>query len=77
MVGGPPADLILEVVSALRAAGLDGVDILKKSCDVTREFVYDPSVEDLRDRIKPRYVSQKLLPVKNRTVQWTRKLRTL
>ena len=69
LVGVPPVDLISEVASALRAAGIDPVDFLKKCCDVTREFVYDATgAEDLRDRIKPRFQSQKLLPVKNRTL---------
>ena len=69
LVGVPPVDLIHEVVVALTAAGFDALDILKKACDVTREFVYDPTAEDVRDRIKPRFQSQKLLPVKNRSLE--------
>ena len=68
-VGIPPLDLIPAVAEALRAAGLDPEDFLKKSCDITREFAYDPTAEDIRDRIKPRFQSQKLLPVKNRTLE--------
>ena len=68
IVGIPPVDLILDVAAALSRAGLDAVEILKISCDITREFVYDPTVEDLRDRIKPRFVSTRMLPVKNKTL---------
>ena len=68
LVGIPPKDLIAAVVEAMNKAGLDGVDILKKSCDITREFAYDPTVEDMVDRVKPRYVSEKSLPVKNRSL---------
>ena len=70
LVGIPPVDMISAVASALRAAGLDPEEFLRKSCDITREFAYDPTAaEDIRDRIKPRFQSQKLLPVKNRTLE--------
>ena len=68
LVGIPPVDLLLDVAAAMSRAGLDAVEILKKSCDTTREFVYDPTVEDLRDRIKARFVSTRMLPVKNKTL---------
>lgn len=64
----PPADLLQEVVAAWERAGLDAIEILRRSTDITREFVYDPTPEDIRDRIKPRFVSTRLVPVKNRTL---------
>ena len=68
LVGIPPADLLMEVVAAWTRAGLDAVEILRKSTELTREFVYDTAPEDIRDRIKPRFVNTKLVPVKNRTL---------
>ena len=68
LVGIPPADCLMDVVAAWTKAGLDAVEILRKSTELTREFVYDPAPEDIRDRIKPRFVNTKLVPVKNRTL---------
>jgi len=68
LVGVPPADLLQEVVAAWQRAGLDAVEIRRRSTEITREFVYDPAPEDIRDRIKPRFVSTKLIPVRNRTL---------
>ena len=46
--------------------GLDAVEILRRSVEVTKEFEYDATLPNVRDRIKPRFVSTKLVPVKNR-----------
>ena len=68
LVGVPPSDLLPDVVAAWERAGLDAIEILRRSTEITREFIYDPDPDDIRDRIKPRWVSTKLLPVKNRTL---------
>ena len=46
--------------------GLDAVEILRRSVEVTKEFEYDATLPNVRERIKPRFVSTKLVPVKNR-----------
>ena len=46
--------------------GLDAVEILRRSVEVTKEFEYDATLLNVRERIKPRFVSTKLVPVKNR-----------
>ena len=46
--------------------GLDAVELLRRSVEVTKEFEYDATLPNVRDRIKPRFVSTKLVPVKNR-----------
>ena len=69
LVGVPPADLIEEVVAAWNAAGLDGVAILRQNTDITQQFVYEEKHRgNIRDRIKPKSISTKLIPVKNRTL---------
>ena len=68
MVGIPASDLLVEVVAAWTKAGLDAVEILRKSTEITGQFVYDPTPEDIRDRIKPRFVNTKLVLVMNRTL---------
>ena len=69
LVGLPPADLLEDVVAAWDKTGvLDAMEILQQAVELTNEFVYDPGVADLRDRIKPRFVSTKMTPVKNRNL---------
>ena len=46
--------------------GLDAVEILRRSVEVTKEFEYDATLPNVRDRITPRFVSAKLRPVNNR-----------
>ena len=68
LVGVPPSDLLEEVVAAWAAAGLNAIELLQRSMEITRQFVYDPVPEHLPDRIKPRFVSTRTLPVRNRTL---------
>jgi len=66
LIGIPPADLIKDVFAAYLKEGLDAVEILRRSVEVTKEFEYDATLPNVRERIKPRFVSTKLVPVKNR-----------
>ena len=61
--------MLREVFAALQSAGLDAVEMLRRSTEITCEFKYDESNRGpLRDRIKPRFVADKMVPVKNRTL---------
>ncbi len=61
-------DLLQEVVVAWGKAGLNAIEILQRSVEITREFIYESGPTDVRDRIKPRFVNTKRIPVKNRTL---------
>ena len=68
LIGVPPIDLLPEVLDALIAQGLDAAEIFRNSVEITRQFLYDPAADDIRDRFKPRWTSRKTLPVVNRTL---------
>ena len=69
LLGVPPIDLLEEVVAAWEKAGLNAIELLQRSCEITKEFTYDPGPPALRDRLKPRFVSNRMVPVKNRTLK--------
>jgi len=66
LLGVPPIDLLEEVAMAWREAGLDVVDCLRKCVTVTNEFEYVEGQDRIKDRIQPRKIDAKLVPVKNR-----------
>jgi len=66
LLGVPPIDLLETVVMAWREAGLDVVECLRKCVTVTNEFEYVEGRERIKDRIQPRTIDAKLVPVKNR-----------
>ena len=57
---------IEEVFEAWRAAGLDAVACLRACVTVTKEFEYVEGEPLVRDRIRPRIVSEKTIPVRNK-----------
>ena len=67
LLGVPPADLLEEVVMAWREAGLDIVECLRKCVTVTNEFEYVEQ-ERIKDRIRPRKIDAKLVPVRNKSI---------
>jgi len=66
LLGLPPIDLLEHVVDAWREAGLDVVECLRKCVTVTNEFEYVEGQERIKDKIRPRKIDAKLVPVKNR-----------
>lgn len=71
LLGVPPFDMIEDVCAAWREAGLDFVECLRRGTEITNEFQYEPTIDQdirLRDRVKPRRINTKLVPVKNRTL---------
>ena len=67
LIGLPPRDLLPEVCHAWSAAGYDVVECLRLACDVTNEFQYVPEGGDAwADRIRPRYQTQRSIPVKHK-----------
>ena len=62
----PPVDLIEDVVLAWAQAGLDPVVCMRMCVGVTEEFVYDEKQELVKNRLRPRTVNNKTLPVRNR-----------
>ena len=69
LLGIPPVDLLEEVVAAWEQAGLNAIELLQRSCEITREFTYEPSFPTLRERLRPRFISNRMVPVKNRTLK--------
>ena len=63
LVGLPPMDLLTEIYDALKAAGFDPVECLRRCATVTNDFVYRPGPRDLRDRFTPRFVKERTIPV--------------
>ena len=66
LLGVPPVDLLEDVALAWREAGLDVAECLRKCVTVTNEFEYVEGQERIKDRIRPRKIDAKLIPVKNR-----------
>ena len=64
----PPVDLLQEVLDALIAQGIDVAAFFRNSVEITKQFLYEPANDDIRDRIKPRKTLRKTLPVVNRTI---------
>ena len=68
LVGLPPKDLLEDVAQAFCEKGLDPDECFARACDVTQEWQYDRSAFLLRDRFKQRFVSERTIPLKHRTV---------
>ena len=68
LLGVPPIDLLEDVCHAWREAGLDISVCLRKCVTITNEFEYVEGQERIKDRIRPRRIHEKLVPVKNRTL---------
>ena len=66
LLGIPPLDLLEDVAEAWRAAGLDVVDCLRRATEVTCEWVYTPGASEIRDRLRPKFISEHTVPVKAR-----------
>ena len=57
-----------DVLDALIAQGIDVAAFFRNSVEITKQFLYEPANDDIRDRIKPRKTLRKTLPVVNRTL---------
>ena len=68
LIGLPPKDLLEDIAHAVMTLGKDPESFYRKSVSVTKEWVYDPEPTRLRDRIKPRIVSEKSVPLRHRTL---------
>ena len=68
LIGVPPKDLLEAVANAWAAAGLDVVECLRLCTLVTDEFQYHESEPEIKDRIKPKRIDAKTIPVKNKTL---------
>ena len=68
LIGVPPKDLLEAVATAWQQAGLDVVECLRLCTLVTGEFQYTESEPEIRDRIKPKRIDAKTIPVKNKTL---------
>ena len=72
LCGLPPKDLWEDVTDAWRRAGLNVADCWKRACAVTNEWVYDHQPEKpLKSRIQQRHITEKGIPLKNRTLAET------
>ena len=69
LVGLPPMDLLHEIFSGWKAAGLDPVECLRRCVSVTGDFVYHPGPPDLRDRFTPRFVKERSVPIVARNLE--------
>ena len=68
LIGLPPKDLLEDIALAVTALGKDPESFYRKSVSVTKEWVYDPEPTRLRDRIKPKFTSEKSVPLRHRTL---------
>ena len=68
LIGVPPKDLLEAVANAWAAAGLDVVECLRLCTLVTGEFQYHESEPAIKERIKPKRIDAKTIPVKNKTL---------
>jgi len=66
LLGIPPVDLLEEVAEAWRAAGMDVVECLHRATEVTCEWVYTPGDSEIRDRLRPKFISEHTVPVRAR-----------
>ena len=69
LVGLSPMDLLHEIFSGWKAAGLDPVECLRRCVSVTGDFVYHPGPLDLRDRFTPRFVKERSVPIVARNLE--------
>ena len=68
-VGIPPADLLDDVVSALREAGRDLDVCLQQAISVTGEWLLAPGTAPVRERLSPKRVAEHLIPVRLRSLE--------
>ena len=68
LIGLPPKDLLEDIALAVTALGKDPETFYRKNVSVTKEWVYDPEPTRLRDRIKPKFTSEKSVPLRHRTL---------
>ena len=69
LCGLPPKDLWEDVSLAWARAGLNVADCWKRACSVTNEWVYDDQpTKPLKSRITQRLISERGIPLKNRTL---------
>lgn len=68
LVGLPPSDLFDDVCAALLTSGVDLEEWLRRAVAVTGDWLLKPAGESLRERVTPRFVSDKMVPVKLRTL---------
>jgi len=66
LLGIPPVDLLEEVAEAWRVAGMDVVECLRRATEVTCEWVYTPGDGEIRDRLRPKFISEHTVPVRAR-----------
>ena len=68
LCGLPPKDLWEDVSQAWLSAGLNIDDCWKRACSVTNEWVYDAGPGLLKTRIRQRIMTERSIPLKNRTL---------
>ena len=69
LCGLPPKDMWEDVAEAWLRAGLNVPDCWKRACSVTNEWVYDDQpTKPLKSRITQRLISERGIPLKNRTL---------
>ena len=67
-VGIPPADLVDEVVAALREAGYDVEVWFSQALSVTGEWTLRPGPGTYKDRLTPKWKSERTIPLKHRAL---------
>ena len=63
LVGLPPCDILEDVFKAWMAAGLDAIECCRRCVSVTNEWVYTSEPNKLLDRFKPRFATERRIPV--------------
>ena len=72
LCGLPPKDIWEDASEAWARAGLNVADCWKRACSVTNEWVYDHQPDrPLKARIQQRLISERGIPLKNRTLAET------
>ena len=59
-------DLMEDIAAALKAVGFDADANFKRACSVTGEWVYTPGEGPVKDRFKPKWNSERTIPLKNK-----------
>ena len=71
LIGLPPRDLLEEISHVIQQTGKDSETFFRKNLGVTNEWIYDPEPTRLRDRFKPKFTSEKMVPLRHRTLAET------
>jgi len=66
LAGLPPDDIVADVVDAWAKAGLDAVQCLRRCTTVTNEWVYTEGSGPYKDRLAPRLIKERTVPVSHK-----------